>query len=478
MSDIQLTLPELYLSGLRPTTPVLTSRYASKKQSKPGNMIITPGLFSYAREREPSYLPRGWLPYVQPEGQMYFAFEDDLRFVTDAYLYMRENQDRVVRFATATRKAIEVLQIAIPATAEIYLLPYDDDECGYYIVDHATHAVSWLEAVDLDQLCIPDVVSDSHLRYALAELYWQHVEQFPSHRLQRLSLAVDDLIAVFIHGEGDHLTSSNSTFPYVAKECKHFTRVLEAAKQRLDQPPSVCIVARLWSVVSRHRLQTHYAQERARLSRDQLILDRAEPRRGIMFAGVSRALFDIPKTYAESLERLFSDEIVYVNPWRDFMRGCREEWQQYLTWSLGLSILNALTLAMSQGSATIGHLSLACCAMTLLSSLFLLLRYHDAHQWCADQAATFLSSRQDASSGYRCTALTFSAPKAAFIWAAFLASLQTLVWLQRATSVYALGAMVGVVILAALPWSRWTRKASAILPRWRSETEPEGIFKV
>lgn len=198
---------------------------------------------------------------------MYFAFEDDLRFVTDAYLYMRENQDRVVRFATATRKAIEALQIAIPATAEIYLLPYDDEECGYYIVDHATHAVSWLEAVDLDQLCIPDVVSDSHLRkctpsishecrliersagYALAELYWQHVEQFPSHRLQRLSLAVDDLIAVFIHGEGDHLTSSNSTFPYVAKECKHFTRVLEAAKQRLDQPPSVCIVARLWSVV-------------------------------------------------------------------------------------------------------------------------------------------------------------------------------------------------------------------------------------
>lgn len=51
-----------------------------------------------------------------------------------------------------------------------------------------------------------------------------------------------------------------------------------------------------------------------------------------MFTGASRALFGIPKTYAESLERLFADEIVFVNPWRDFMRGCREEWQQYLTW--------------------------------------------------------------------------------------------------------------------------------------------------
>ena len=95
---------------------------------------------------------------------MYFALEADLRFVTDAYLYTRESQDRVVRFAKSARKAIEALQIAIPATAEIYLLPYDDEECGYYIVDHATHIVSWLEVVDLDQLCIPDVVSDSHLR--------------------------------------------------------------------------------------------------------------------------------------------------------------------------------------------------------------------------------------------------------------------------------------------------------------------------
>ncbi|KAI0327219.1 hypothetical protein GY45DRAFT_1327922 [Cubamyces sp. BRFM 1775] len=477
MSSVQQS-PELYLSGLRPTTPVLTCRYDSKKQSTPSNMIITPGLFSYAREKEPSYLPLGWSPYVQPEGQVYFAFEGNLKFVTDAYLYTRESQDRVVRFTKTARKAIEALQVTIPATAEIYLLPYDDEDCGYYIVDHATHTVSWLEAVDLDQLGIPDVVSDSHLRYALEELYWQHIEQFPSHRLQHLSLAVDDLIAIFIHGEGDHLTSSNSTFPYVAKECKQFIRVLEAAKQRLDQSPSVCIVARLWSVVSRHRLQTHYAQERARLSRDQLILDRPEPRRGIMFAGASRALFGIPRAYSESLKRLFSDEIVYVNPWRDFMRGCREEWQQYLTWSLGLSILNALSLTMSQGSATIGHLSLACCAMTLLSSLFLLLRFNDAHQWCADQAAAFLSSRRDASSGYRPTALAFAAPKAAFIWAAFLASLQTLVWLERATNAYALAAMVGVAVLVALPWSRWVHKTSSILPRWRSEAEPEGIFKV
>ncbi len=89
--------------------------------------------------------------------------------------------------------------------------------------------------------------------YTLGDMYWQHVEQFPSHSPNGLSLAIDDLISIFIHGQGDHMTSENSTFPYVAKECKNFIRVLEGAKQRLDHPGSICIVARLWSVICEWR---------------------------------------------------------------------------------------------------------------------------------------------------------------------------------------------------------------------------------
>ncbi|KAI0366832.1 hypothetical protein BV20DRAFT_1123971 [Pilatotrama ljubarskyi] len=470
---------ETLVPGLYPTTSVLGTRYLNKPKSKPCNMVIKPGQFCYAEESEPRYLPPRWSPHIQPEGQLYFSCESTPRLVTDAYMYSTAVQDKVMRFAGAVAKVMEMKHITLSPSAEVYLSPSDDqEECYYYIADHSSRALSWLEEVDLDQLCIPDVVSESHLRYALADLYWQHVEQFPCHRLDSLSLNVEELIAIFVHGEGDHMTSMNSTFPYVAKECKQFVRVLEAAKQRLDQPPSVCIVARLWSIASRHRLQTHYGQERSRLSRDQLILDLPETQTSRIFAGVSHLLLGIPQVYAEKLQSLFCDEIVFVHPWRDFMSGCREEWQQYLTWSLGLSICNALLLALSPASGVIAALSLACCAITLLASLTLLLRYNDAHRWCADQAASFLIASKDGCSGYRRVALAFSAPRAAFIWAAGIASLQAVVWLPRQTRILVLGALVVLALLACLPWARWTRKMSSVLPRCRRAREAEGIFKV
>ncbi|OJT02357.1 hypothetical protein TRAPUB_7140 [Trametes pubescens] len=388
-------------------------------------MVIKAGQFAYAGESEPRYLPSGWSSHIQPEGKRYFVRDSSPRIVTDAYIYSSITQEKVLHFAAAVVKMIDAKQISLPDSAEVYLSPSEsEDECGYYVADHATHILFWLEEVDLDQLSIPDVVSEEHLRYTLGDLYWQHIEQFPSHSPNGLSLAVDDLIAIFIHGQGDHMTSENSTFPYVAKECKNFIRVLEGAKQRLDHPGSICIVARLWSVISRSRVQTHYAQERTRLACDQLILDLPEAPRGRIFAAASRLLFGIPQTYAAKLDRVFSDEIVFVHPWRNFMTQCRAEWQQYLSW------------------------------------------------------APFLYEAKEASPGFRRTGLEFSAPRAAFIWAAVIASLQALFWLQHATNIFVVAALAGVALASRLPWARWTGKVFSVLPRCRRDREEEGIFKV
>ncbi|KAI0676467.1 hypothetical protein C8Q78DRAFT_961205 [Trametes maxima] len=478
MSDFK-SKEQMASKRLCPTTPALGSRYVNKKRSKPGNVIIRPGQFSFAGETEPQYLPQRWSFHVQPEGQPYFASDSSPRFVTDAYIYSSDVQQRILHFASLLQEVCEAAQITLPQSAEVYLCPSSEaeDECWYYIADHASHTVSWLEEVDLDELRIQDVMSESHLRLALEDLYWQHIEQFPSHRLDSLSLCVDDLIAIFIHGEGDQMTSENSTFPYVAKECKQFVRILEAAKQKLDQPPSVCVVARLWSTISRHRMQTHYAQEHARLSRDQLILDLPEVPRSRVFSAASCLLFGIPQRYSEQLDRLFSDEIVFVHPWRDFAQRARSEWQQYLSWSLALSIFNVLMLSVSPASRLIAGLSLACCSIALISGLALLLQYNDAPRWCADQAFSFCCTAQEKSPGFRRTALAFSAPRAAFIWAAGIASLQTLVWLQRAAGMQALGALAGLMLLASLPWARWVRSARR---QWhaRREQSEEGVMSV
>ncbi len=62
-------------------------------------------------------------------------------------------------------KVIEAKQISLPDSAEVYLWPSEsEDECGYYVADHAAHVLFWFEEVDLDQLSIPDAVSEAHLR--------------------------------------------------------------------------------------------------------------------------------------------------------------------------------------------------------------------------------------------------------------------------------------------------------------------------
>ncbi|KAH9855347.1 hypothetical protein C2E23DRAFT_815397 [Lenzites betulinus] len=475
MSHYQST-KDLTDVNLRPTTSALGSRYAHKKQSRPSNMIIRPGQFAYAGESEPRYLPLGWTSFVQPEGQLYFARNSSPRVVTDAYLYSAVIQERILHYAAVVTKVIDAKQITLPDTAEIYLSPSQSgDECSYYVADHAAHILFWFEEVDLDQLLIPDLVSESHLRFALEDLYFQHVEQFPSHSPAGLSLPVDELISIFIHGEGDQITSSNSTFPFQAKECKKFINLLEAAKPRMEQPSSICTVARLWSVISRHRMQTHYAQEHARLSRDQMIIDIPETPRGVIFAATSRMLAGIPETYAAKLDRLFADEIVFLSPWRDFVDERRAEWQQSLSWSLGLAIVNALFLALPPFSSAIASLSLLCCAIAVVASLTLSLTYNDATTWCAEQVAEYLSESKQASPGFRRLALALSAPRATFIWAAFLASSQALYILQSATNVFVLAALIGLVLLARTPWGRWAKAASSILPRCRRVQDKDAM---
>ncbi|KAJ3012003.1 hypothetical protein NUW54_g2000 [Trametes sanguinea] len=55
-----------------------------------------------------------------------------------------------------------------------------------------------------------------------------------------------------------------------------------------------------------------------------------------------------------------------------------------------------------------------------------------------------------------------------------------LLWLERATNIYALVALVGLVLLISMPWGRWTRKAYLALPRWRRRCleKPEGAIQV
>ncbi|EJF57928.1 hypothetical protein BD309DRAFT_990653 [Dichomitus squalens] len=371
---------ELVDSGtpkLVPTVPMSTQRYnAAVKRVIPGNMSIRPGLFSYAKELEPPYLPEGWASYIQPEGQVYFAYESQPRMVTEARMHSETVREQVLRFAVIICKTLESKDITLPDSAELYLMPSEDgDTCRYYFVDHASHALFWLDEVDIYQLDLPEVISESHLGMVLQEQYWTHIEQFPSHRFESLHLAIDELISIFIHGEGDQLTSTGSTFAYTAKQSKNYLRILQNAKEHLRYAPSICIVARLWGVISRVRWQTFFAQERARLDRNQRVLDIPDSNRGRLFAVASRMLYNIPNARAIELEKLYVDNLVYIHTWTDFVQKSQNEWKEHLPWIFGVAIINLLLLFAPGTSGLLSALSLLCCAVAAGASLMLLARF-------------------------------------------------------------------------------------------------------
>ena len=218
----------------------------------------------------PRYLPATWSTHIQPEGQLYFASTVAPRTITDADFYDAVLQEKVLRLAQLAVKVAEARNIKLPETSELYLEPHSsNDSCYYYFVDHATQCVFWLDEHQSEDFYFEKVVSDtqsgehycpecsSHdadsfvccVVYMLEEQYWAHIEQFPSHRQNEVSLRLEELIPVFQHGECDHRTSSSSTFPYDAKDCKELLRLLYYAKENPYSPFNVCFVARLWAEI-------------------------------------------------------------------------------------------------------------------------------------------------------------------------------------------------------------------------------------
>ncbi|KAI0738986.1 hypothetical protein C8Q80DRAFT_1203169 [Daedaleopsis nitida] len=435
------------VSLLHPTSPIFTSagRYESTECTTPVGRIIQPGLFCYAKESSTPGLPEGWTTHIQPEGQRYFA-HDTGRVVTDAYMYNPSVRAKIMHFAAVVAKILEEQSIHLPDSAELYLSPEEDeaDGCGYYIADHASHTISWLEPVDSESMGIPNSVSESNLRFSLEELYWSHIELFPSHRIKSLHLGLDELISVFIQGESDQRTSQTSTFPYSAEQSKHHIRILQHA-ENITSPHTIWVIARLWVVIARHRQETYYAQERARLDRTQRILDLPMEKQRVrkaIFSATSRLLFGVPQIYVEQLETMWSDSLVYLNIWHDFMVAAQAEWRQYLTWSLGMSIINLLFFLVPGASSTLAGLSLACCAGAAIAAVTLLTCHHTTSIRTLDDATPLLIASR--ANQHRGVGLSFALPRALFLWATFLAGGQGLVWLARASSVY---------VIAALGWT-------------------------
>ncbi|KZT04470.1 uncharacterized protein LAESUDRAFT_785263 [Laetiporus sulphureus 93-53] len=465
--------------SLRPTTPLLTTRYQRTSRATRGYATLRAGHSSFAGETEPKYLPRGWSAHVHPEGQLYFACATNPRVVTEADLYDCQVQEAICYWIEQFNACLATRSIALPDTAELFLqLGEEPNACLYYLADYASRVIFWIEDdLSTEELGFSETVSDVHLHILLEEHFWSHVEFFSAHRSSELSLSdllVDELATVFLHGRTDQLTSVTSTFPYNAEQCTQFMDVLNAAKSEiflLRYIADTTLTARLWVVITHYRFNNLYGDKHARLSSDQSVLDLPSIPRSRLFSAVSMLLFNVPSSYERQFEDLWVDELVYQEPWQKAMKVFRDEWIVCTALVCQLPI-NVWMLMLPETTRSVMLASMLMCNMSVLFSAILLMKHRRATTYVADEAAAYLSEARREASGFRWTALAFSLPKALLLWALGISSAQSLVWLCEATSVHVLGGAVLAIFAlclysGAVPVSRTLPEGCSFLTFWR-----------
>jgi len=442
---------KLYESGhelgctLRPTTPAQSGRYFGTGKNQLSHKLISPGSYSYARALEPPYLAADWSVCTQPEGQRYF-FNCKSRVVTETNIYIEKANKRVSYWIKTLEDLVQSRGIELLVSVEVFLhveanADEFDGDCWYYLVDHASRSVFWLEELSTEDLGIPETASSSQLRWALEEQYWNHVEYFPMH-LSGIPISVArELVSVFVHARADHLTSSVGTFPYSATQCKDFSELVQGhlsnqSSQTIIDGSFICVVARFWSQVARHRFLNFYGEEFARLSRDQSMLDAASSSNPFYIRLLSRLLFNEPASFLKELEKLWVDNLVYAEPWKQFMIASLNEWKEALQWTAALIIVHSLFFSFEIGSQPVALASLALSVTGFISGL-MLTHYHRMPLYLdTSDAANFLSQAYHSSLGLRPLAIVYALPRALLFWSTGLMALQAGSAVFRTTDIY------------------------------------------
>ncbi|THH32081.1 hypothetical protein EUX98_g2117 [Antrodiella citrinella] len=186
--------------SLRPTTSIATTRYDKVDKVVTRHHIVSIGLFGLGQSPNPLYLPPLWSECIHPEGNVYFVRNSQPKVVTEANMYAEVVQEKVAQWIDEIENFAASRAICLSETVELTVDPSDDLEyCKYYLVDHSSRVEFWLDEVTTEELGIRTAVSEAHLRQALEEQYWSHVEHFPSHEATGVDLHTDELLDVLLH---------------------------------------------------------------------------------------------------------------------------------------------------------------------------------------------------------------------------------------------------------------------------------------
>ncbi|KIM86765.1 hypothetical protein PILCRDRAFT_816011 [Piloderma croceum F 1598] len=418
-------------------------------------------------------LPLGWISYTHPEGARYF-FHEEKRIYTDANLYDPEELVIITESANQiltdlNNKAMDD-KVTLPTDVELVLEIHAQGTemvCGYYLVEHSSRCLFWLEAFDAEEICneIKAVVSLSHLRYEIESQYWTHWELFPNNREITLDL-VDELRDIALHAASDTLTSRTSTALWNTEQNQIILNLMDninlfSGKRR---GYSACVVGRMMRNLTHNQFVHLYGQRGARLDRDQSVYSATVKSRSLLVINLSPLLFWAPETHLQALENIWVDHLVDINSWTQFNKKLIAEWKEITI--IGIVFLNANVAFLSISSVdgggnmvenrSVAQIASYISIVTIFGSLaasWVLVRQTQGRQ-TADDAAKFLGSMTHKTCGLEPLAILYALPYALLMWStlSFLVAFMYTCFFSSnlATRFLVGGVLIAVGVLVAL----------------------------
>lgn len=164
--------------------------------------------------------------------------------------------------------------------------------------------------------------------------------------------ALDELLAVYLHGRADLATSTTSTFPYSSQMADAHLDVLMRCRCMLvpfsdrsyltsvvalpHNPMTFTVIARLWSVIVNVRYRNLYGEEYSRLDRTIRIYDTPPGPPFIVLRWASAIMFKLPDAIRKELDEQVVDGIMIACVWSTFVEKQASEWKTTMYWTFGL----------------------------------------------------------------------------------------------------------------------------------------------
>ncbi|KAJ7928305.1 hypothetical protein B0H13DRAFT_2311588 [Mycena leptocephala] len=363
-SRVDVSVPAL---RLLPTCPERFRRYSRQRtiEKRYTEFLVQPLTRSFSRDSCSQ-----WTHKVHPEGGAYFV-HSQLRIFTDAYLHDHSSFTQITSAVDQLLARPEVSELLTSELNHIDLVldlkeeTPENCECGYYLVDHSSRIIFWLDIFNMSSLriwnCVPGIQTPSHNWDEKSSIGWQptlqqrrlrraelifrlHCEYFPA----ALSISRDivhELRSTIIYGA---MTSSTST---LFCPVEHMLRMLTLVDGMMNElvPVSgesnavmmsygpVSIVARFMKTFVTNQFHHFHGEKTARLHTAQSVYDSC-PKRSYLITVVSPLLLNAPYTRLLAIEAMYKDQWLNFSSWNHLFTGLRSEWYDLVLY--GALVLN------------------------------------------------------------------------------------------------------------------------------------------